>query len=140
MLTPIRGRGAIQGGVSVPRPTGRFVLPDADASGETAPANGVGGLSGLIGLQQVMSDPERDEAARGRGKALLAELQGLQLALLAGRVDSGRLSRLAALAEGESGTDPALRDILRALSLRARIELGRLPGDAGRFHPARGPC
>jgi hypothetical protein len=37
-------------------------------------------------------------------------------------VPEGRLRRLAALAEGEAGSDPELREILEALSLRARVQ------------------
>lgn len=127
MLTPIRGYTAVGRGAAARRAGSGFALPEAERGQESAAAGSVTGSLGLIGLQQGWSDAERDDAAHRRGNAVLEELEGLQLALLAGRLDSGRLSRLAQLAEGESGADPALRDILRAISLRARIELARLP-------------
>ncbi|WP_165585396.1 flagellar assembly protein FliX [Roseococcus sp. SYP-B2431] len=127
MLTPIRGYTAIGRGGAARRPGRGFALPEAERGQEPAAAAPVASHPGLIGLQEGLSDTERDGAAQRRGKALLEELEGLQLALLTGRIDPGRLSRLAQLAGGESGADPALRDLLRAISLRARIELERLP-------------
>lgn len=131
MLTPIRGYTAVGRSGAARRAGAGFALPEAERAPESAAAGSVTGSLGLIGLQQGCSDAERDDAARRRGHAVMEELEGLQLALLAGRLDSGRLSRLAQLAEGESGADPALRDILRAISLRARIELARLPAVPG---------
>ena len=127
MLTPIRAYGSIGRGAPARRAGLGFALPEAERAPESAAAGAVTGSLGLIGLQQGFSDAERDDAARRRGNAVLEELESLQLALLTGRVDPGRLARLAQLAEGESGADPALRDILAAISLRARIELARLP-------------
>lgn len=131
MLTPIRSYTAVgraKGRDEAARRVGAgFALPEAERAPESAAAGSVTGSLGLIGLQQGFSDAERDAAAQRRGHAVLEELEGLQLALLSGRIDAGRLSRLAQLAEGEAGADPALRDILRAISLRARIELARLP-------------
>lgn len=129
MMTPIRGYGAIGRGAPARRAgtagTG-FTLPEAERAPEAAAAGSVSATLGLIGLQQDVTDGERDAAAGRRGRAVLEELEGLQLALLAGRIDPGRLARLAELVEGESGADPALRAILRGISLRARIELARL--------------
>ena len=90
------------------------------------PAAAPVGVAGLHALQGGMSAAERDDAAARRGRALLAELDGLQRSLLAGRVAESALRRLAALAEGEAGADPALREAVEALSLRARVELARL--------------
>ena len=67
----------------------------------------------------------RDAAARRRAASILDELQGLQAELLGGRADPARLARLAALQSGEEGADPALREAVRAIALRARIELAR---------------
>jgi hypothetical protein len=72
----------------------------------------------------------RDAAARRRAEAMLEELGGLQRDLLApggaGADPAGRLRRLAALrAEAEDGADPALREAVRAVALRAAIELAR---------------
>lgn len=127
MLTPIRAYAAIGRGAAARRASSGFALPEAERGQESAAAGAITGSLGLIGLQQGASDAERDAAAQRRGHAALEELEGLQLALLSGRLDSGRLARLAQLAEGECGADPVLRSILGAISLRARIELARLP-------------
>ena len=67
----------------------------------------------------------RDAAARRRASSILDELQGLQAELLGGRLDPARMARLAALQPGEEGADPGLREAVRAVALRARIELVR---------------
>ncbi len=72
-----------------------------------------------------MSDRERDDAAQRRGHALLEEMEAMRRDLLRGALPAARLSRLAVLAEGEAGADPALREVVEALSLRARVELAR---------------
>ena len=120
MASPAAGRAPAR-----PRPgTGGFRLPGAEA-GAAAAMGGVSALSatGLLGLEDQASDAERDAAARRRGSALLDALAELQKGLLSGQVSRAALGRLAALAEGESGADPALREILDQVSLRARVEL-----------------
>lgn len=126
MLPPIRP-SASPGRITAPRraPSTGFALPGAPAPEATA-AEAVAPQLGVLGLQEGWSAPERDAAAARRGSALLRELEALQLALLAGRMEASRLARLALLAEGEMGADPALQDIIAAISLRARIELTRL--------------
>lgn len=113
------GRAQARGrtGFALPQPAG------AEASTATAGVAGVG--LGLLAVQQGHSDAERDAAARRRAAALLAELDGLQAELLGGAADPGRLERLAALAHGEAGADPALRELVEAVALRAQIELAR---------------
>lgn len=102
-----------------------FRLED-DAPARVAAAAAPGGIAGLHALQDGVSAAERDAAAARRGGALLAGLDTLQRGLLAGRVADSALRRLAALAEGEAGADPALRETVEALSLRAKVELARL--------------
>ncbi|MDB5415765.1 MAG: flagellar assembly regulator FliX [Rubritepida sp.] len=127
MLSPIRSHGAMGRPAATRRSAGPgFALPEAERSQEAAATGGVTGSTGLIGLQQGWTDAERDDAAQRRGSAVLDELEGLQLALLSGRIGMGGMSRLAALAEGEAGADPALRELLLEISLRARIELAKL--------------
>lgn len=125
MLPPIRAY----------QPSTRLAAARRSGSGFSVPGGGaptVAGLEasapslGVLGLEQGWTPAERDAAAERRGSAVLRELQGLQLALLGGGVEVSRLSRLALLAEGEAGADPALREIIAEISLRARIELARL--------------
>jgi hypothetical protein len=123
MLPPIRGHvppsttGAVRRGGG-----GRFQLPGAAPEAQAAPAVPA---AGILALQQGWSPAEADAAAERRGRAMLRELAELQLTLLGGAPDPARLSRLALLAEGEAGADPALREILDEISLRARVELAR---------------
>lgn len=79
----------------------------------------------LLAVQENGGRAGRDATARRRAASILDELQGLQAELLGGRADSARLARLAALQSGEDGADPGLRDAVRAVALRARIELAR---------------
>ncbi|WP_343895666.1 flagellar assembly protein FliX [Craurococcus roseus] len=125
---PARGNGAARrsaGGFSVGGPGG------AEALGAAAPApDGIGaaaavGLSLLAAQEGGGRGAGRDAAARRRVASILDELNGLQAELLGRRVDPARLTRLAALGEGEEGTDAGLRDAVRAVALRARIELAR---------------
>jgi hypothetical protein len=118
----VAGRAALRGRAGA----AGFRLPGAEAQAADAPG-GAGALTStaLFGLQDAMSDAERDAAAQRRGGALLDALAELQKAMLSGGISRAALGRLAALAEGESGADPALRELLDLVSLRARVELAR---------------
>jgi hypothetical protein len=89
---------------------------------------GAEGIGALLGLQEQVAplqvEPAAERAAR-RGREALVELQGLQLDLLRGSADPGRLARLAALAVSTDVADPVLRRTLDEIALRARIELAR---------------
>jgi len=88
-------------------------------------------LAGLLAVQEEAVEPPADRAARRRGRALLAELSGLQRDLLGAGVDGARLVRLRALAAEvpPAATDPALAAALAAIVLRARVELARFGDD-----------
>ena len=109
-----------------------FRLP-ADAAPETAAAAETVALDGLLGLQErAERDGDSgagDRAARRHGEDMLRELAGLQRALLGLRGSAEAapaLERLAALAAAvPAAGDPAMRGVLAAVSLRARIELAR---------------
>jgi len=106
------------------RGAGFRMPPGEQAAAEAAGAAPVGGVS-LLAAQEAGAAAERDSRGRRRAARMLDELQRLQAEMLAGRADAAALSRLAALAEGEPPDDPALAEILAAVSLRARIELAR---------------
>ena len=119
---PVAARGASRRG-------GGFQLPaeaGAAATGTSAAAEVAQPSLGLLSLQESGSGAGRDAAARRRADDILDELQGLQCDLLAaGAGDPDRLARLAALDSGEDGADPALRAVVQAVVLRAKIELAR---------------
>jgi hypothetical protein len=112
-----------------------FRLPaePAGASGTAAAALPARGLDALLALQETAAstgDPAtRDREARRHGRDLLEELAALQRALLSGAAgDAGdpALGRLGALLQSmPAATDPGLAAVLRAVSLRARLELAR---------------
>ncbi|MBD0273893.1 MAG: hypothetical protein ICV73_18440 [Acetobacteraceae bacterium] len=103
---------------------------DTAASATTAATAtaAVGGLSLLAVQEDGGGRAGRNAAARRRASSILDELRGLQAELLGGRPDPSRLARLAALQSGEDGVDPGLREAVRAVALRARIELARRRG------------
>ena len=122
--------GAINGSPAAPRRASRggtFALPaeakETAANGAAAPA------AGLLALQDAASIAGDDERARRRAAAALDDLRGLQLDLLGGAPDPARLARLTALADGlDAAADPALREALGGIALRARLELARRRG------------
>ena len=98
-------------------------------TGAAAPA----ALLGLLAVQESEGEAVRDRDARRRGKQMLDELTRLQRALLGGRLDPENLRALAALAADPGiAADPLLAAAVRAVSVRARVELARLAAAARR--------
>jgi hypothetical protein len=104
------------------------------AASPAAPSAAAHAASGLLALQAVgegtprrlaMPAARRDEVAGARAESLLATLSTLQREMLTGRVDRTTLERLASLKGGEDGADPALREVVQGLALRAAVELAR---------------
>lgn len=129
----IGGTTGVGGVGPAARPVARgrpgFTLGGAAPAESAAGTGGVGAVGlGLLAVQQGHSNEERDAAARRRADALLEELAALQRELLGGGADPARLQRLAQLTAGEAGADPALREVVEAVSLRAQVELARRGG------------
>ena len=126
---------AMNGGFALP--AAAVAPPGPGAASALAPA---AALAGLLALQEAGPEAVRDRAARRHGRAMLAALAGVQLALLAG-ADGGDgtgsggtapaaavLERLATLLDGmPPAEDPALAAVLGAVALRCRIEIARRP-------------
>jgi Class II flagellar assembly regulator len=103
------------------------------ARGAPTEAAAPAALAGLLAVQEAEAEAARDRAARRRGKEMLDELSRLQRALLTGRLDPDRLRGLAALAaDPADAANPALGAALRAVAIRARVELARLGAAARR--------
>ena len=128
-LSGVSKGGAVGGVRGAARSAGGFSIgatgEGAAAAATTAASAPVAvGLS-LLAVQENCDGAGREAAARRRASSILGELQGLQAELLGGRPDPARMARLAALQSGEEGADPGLREAVRAVALRARIELAR---------------
>lgn len=101
---------------------------------EEAPASAVSaapvlsGIEALMALQEVPDALAQRKRALARGDKMLDRLDELRRGLLLGHVSRDKLSDLARLA-GESSAqveDPALRDVLQEIELRAQVELAKL--------------
>ena len=125
------GISRIGGPAGIGRPAPRradgkgFQVPEEAPQASPASAAGPIGLAALLALQDE-EEPPRDRAARRQARALLAELDALHAALLGAGGFTG-LARLAALLDAmpDQAADPALRDAVADIALRARIELAR---------------
>ncbi len=128
MQVPSTGGVALPGAWTPrsPGPSTGFSVPVAtEAPRGPAATASVAGLDGMLALQEGDRAGVRDREARRRGQAALAALAALQRALLGGQADPDALRTLLAMAEGEPAEDPELARTLRAVGLRARIELAR---------------
>ena len=131
----IRGLGALRApsrAAGQARGVGGFCVPQARTAASSATAGVEGasgaeevGLAGMLALQEMPDRDVADRAARRRGQDLLAALAAMQRAMLGlGDGDGARLEQLAAGVP--RADDPALRDVVAAIALRARIEAARL--------------
>jgi hypothetical protein len=108
----------------------RFAVPHDAAAETAAPAESaaIGGLEAILLLQEASDASVADREARRHGRDLLAALAALQRAILAAGGETGAvLAHLATLAEISpmEARDPALRAVVAAVVLRAKVELAR---------------
>ncbi|MDZ4369186.1 MAG: flagellar assembly protein FliX [Afipia sp.] len=106
-------------------------------AGATRGAAGLSGLASLgavdalLALQETGAADDALHAPRrkavARAEELLDILDEIKLALLMGQVPKSKLSRLLSVVERQLGgiADPALREILDQIELRARVELAK---------------
>jgi hypothetical protein len=122
----------IGGAASVPRdgfktPEGKFSVSDgATPLANKARLSTTAGidLDSMLALQAVDEASEHDRTARKRGTAMIAALTKLQRITLADQDPSQALSALNDLtADSPAADDPGLQAILRAIKLRARVEI-----------------
>ena len=102
------------------------LLRDGDAVAGPATAAPLTPLDPLLAVQA--SDPEQSRGAgAARAQTMLDRLEDLRHGLLLGIIPHDRLTDLAAMARQRQDdlTDPALRQILRDIELRARVELAK---------------
>ena len=131
----IAGLGGIESRRTCPARAGAggFRVADAPAGSGASTAAAPVGLSGLLAMQEAEAGFVQDREARRHGQAVMAELAALQRELLGG--GGASLDRLAALGRhSPQAADPRLAAVLRAVQMRAQIELARRgllrhPGD-----------
>jgi Class II flagellar assembly regulator len=133
-VTNVSGAGpvtAAPGAPARPGAAGFVVDIGLDRAARLLAATPAAALDAMLALQEAEAEATRDRNARRHGRALLDALAELQCALLAESgagdgQDGPVLQRLAGLLEASPGAaDPALAGVLRALSLRAQVELAR---------------
>lgn len=119
-----RGRRAQSGAAGFTLPPTAAATGGAGTIGE---ATSVTLLGAMLALQEVETNRARDRVACRHGEAILTALTALQVRLLGGGGlhgdELGHLARLAA--ELPEAADPVLGMLVRAVSLRAEIELAR---------------
>ena len=106
----------------------RLDEPDAPRTAASAgPANTVGDVTALLALQELPDATEGRSRGLKRGHELLDMLDQVRLALLLGRIPESRLKNLLHMVRqrAEGTVDPALRDILADIELRAAVELAK---------------
>lgn len=104
----------------------RAFAVSGERAATTQPTAGTSGvpLVSLLAMQEAESDAQQDREARQHGESLMEELRALHHALLgAGGPDLARLAQLAS--RPVTASDPQLAGVLRAIRLRAGVELAR---------------
>ncbi|MEX2454571.1 MAG: flagellar assembly protein FliX [Rhodospirillaceae bacterium] len=97
----------------------------AAGAGQAGP---VGGMEGLLAIQEVDDEGRRRRRAREHGEAVLDRLDEIRHALLTGSLNPDSLQRLLRQVRRERADfdDPGLRGILDEIELRAAVELAKL--------------
>ncbi len=127
-MTRVSGVGAATVNRTASSPAGKAAPPDfAIARPSAASVGSIGGvtLTGLIALQEDACPQHRDRTARRGGERVLGALGTVQAATLAGDGNAALAALNDAVAAMTDPADPALRTIIGAIRLRARVELAR---------------
>ena len=95
------------------------------------PTQAATGIDAILALQAAEGPLSKRKKAVRRGASLLDDLDEIKTDLLIGRIDAGRLDRMAALlTEARERSLPGLDALLDDIELRVRVELakfGRYP-------------
>jgi hypothetical protein len=129
---------ATQGRRSARGTTGRggpFKLPAGREAARRSEISGpapVGSVDTLIALQAVDETSERRREAVDGGDRILDLLDQLKIGLLSGHVRPESLRMLKSAVERQQNIDddPGLKEVLKQIDLRARVELAKLKGHA----------
>jgi hypothetical protein len=105
---------------------------DAEASGTqaTRSATPMQATSAIFALQEINDPVGERRAAVQSAHSILDELDRLKVDLLSGQISEDRLTRILSLVQKQKeSNDPALKDLIAEIELRAEVELAKL----GRF-------
>ncbi len=111
-----------------------FAREIATAHDGAAAPRPVGGSALVPAVDLILALHDEDDAARerrhvvNRGEALLDRLDGLRIAMLAGRLSRAEIEALARAVSSRrlTCTDPGLAAILGDIELRAEVEIAKL--------------
>ena len=123
ILRPLRRVGTATGASfdASLRDVSEIAEPETVASAQLGTVNPM-----LLHEMSVLSEEERDREAHRHGNEILDLLAELQRGLLRSGIESALASRLASVvADAPVAANPALAATLRAVVLRARIEIAR---------------
>ncbi|MCF6199946.1 MAG: flagellar assembly protein FliX [Hyphomicrobiaceae bacterium] len=106
-------------------------LSDAPAAGGLGGVSSVGDISSLLALQGPQVDQRREGAVR-QGYDTLDALDALKIDVLSGQVSRHKLLQLTSIIEKQRSDigDPALKNVLDHIELRARVELAKFEQQA----------
>lgn len=110
-----------------------FLDETGEAQGAES-ANAAQGVNSFLFLQEVSDEEVGRQKALQQGKKAIQVLEELHRDLLLGRVPEGTLRRLEGMVtqKREAFTDPALKQLLDEIELRAAVELAKLDRARGR--------
>lgn len=121
--TPKRGRSSGDG-----HPFEIDFGSPAEETAKTSRPQATGAIDTLLSLQEVQPFADEQQQAVNDSNRMLDLLDGIKADLLAGRMDAGRLTSLEGALSRYRTTvaDPGLHEIVKAIDLRARVELAKL--------------
>ena len=101
-----------------------LMQPDA-AAGQTRETSAPGAVETAAPGAPQADAAVRDHLARQHGDATLRALSSAQAALLGDRLDAARCTLAALVRTRPAASDPGLDAVLRAIAVRAAVELAR---------------
>ena len=107
------------------------MISGSETASSTSAGLGVAPVDALASLNNVDADERGNKNARGRADDMLDRLEDIRDGVLLGTIPKDRRAALATMAQqrDDKFLDPALREILVDIELRARVELAKLARD-----------
>lgn len=104
------------------------LISGTERAASTSAGLGVAPVDPLATMAQVDADQRGSKNAKGRADEMLDRLEDIRHGLLLGIIPKDRLTALAKMAQQREDAflNPALKEILVDIELRARVELAKL--------------